>query len=295
MKPIAATAATAVLALILGFAIGWIAKPVPQTLALAPNTSPTPRPPAKTPPAKTPPSTLTPSRDLPTPDPSTPPGTFTNGSPPPTSDKLDQAKWLRLFEVLNLNTAQTEQLRNAISTTTSLLDTEPDTLTAFQTAGEQLEKRIREILSPEQRTAYDQLTQRKLDNHLESTSQLALKTELGSIDLTPQQREQALSILRTESETQYQLIPESTRLLLSPSILPLERQSLEPEGLLLLQKLRPDEDPAAAFQNMLDQHRAEIERKKTLFQNILTPAQNAAYRAQLEEYQRNIEIISPGP
>lgn len=211
---------------------------------------------------------------------------------PESAIRADQAKWTRLVEVLGLSTDQSKAIA-AILEETKLAPAEgeaPDA--AHERMGEQLEKGILAILDPAQQEAFRKFQQRALENKVELLAQKSFSEEIGTLDLTAAQREQALVLLRENAEADVAAISPAIRLTLSGSILPIGNEKFSDEGILLLRKLN---SPAihATMEDVAAIQRAQIEAQMNRYEGILTPGQLEFYRASLGESLENLNLISP--
>jgi DNA-binding MarR family transcriptional regulator len=284
MKPILISST---ITLIIGFSFGWLFKSSSQEIEDTPklitqnsnqnnSTSPADN---NTPPGK-------PSRPI-----SNNPDRTLRTDPyiPTTSDAKLEAKWLHLSETLSLTPEQNKTLAAIIEKNHPDNTGETSLQDAISTAGKNLEASILSSLTPEQQKKFKDLQNRNLQNQLSAKAMRFYSDELADLDLTPQQREQALETLTLEYQQQAESIPNSTRLLLSGSFLPVTGNTIADDGFLLLDNLVKTIDP----QQIAEARRTEIQNKSTRFQNILTPAQLQIYQQKVQESLNNLQQIFP--
>ncbi len=270
------------ISLAIGFTFGWLIKSTSSELESIVTTpgqnSPAPRPPERAP--DTPPE-----RDRPERPASgggepqvTPAGTATV---PPSVKRADRAKWMRLIEVLGFNDEQAKALEAAIAEALPKTDTGKSPEDTYTEAGERLEKNILALLDADQRTAFADLQRRAMENRIEVNAQEAYARELGELDLSPEQRRQALDLLRGRAEQTAAEIPASARLLLAGSLLPIGDERFSEDAIRLLRQLSPHETGDITLDKLAETRRAEAEEKAALFESVLTPAQLELYRSRL--------------
>lgn len=283
--------------LLIGFTFGWLVRGTSLGIDRIENRIITRPAPVRIPPPA-PDITTTQPRPDPIPQDTAPrpielptPG---NATPPPSATKADEAKWLRLIEVLGLDRDQAAAIEAAISESrpNPTDDLPPDL--AYTEAGDALEGKLLAILNPQQTLALKELQRRSLENRNASRAGLVYSTELGDLDLSEKQRQQTIGILTDDASRQSSSITNSSRLYLSGSFLPIGVQTLGEDGILLQKKLREDQvSDTADFSGIADIHRAELVRKAALLEDILSPAQLELYRAKLSESLEIIDKISP--
>ncbi|MBC7979468.1 MAG: hypothetical protein H7Y36_02785 [Armatimonadetes bacterium] len=293
MKP---TIIISIIALAIGFASGWLVKSASRDLeGFSPAES---RYVSSTPPPKqeSPADTFPDQEANPAPD-STAQAISENPVPATDSgEQIDRAKWSRLMEVLGLSSEQAKTLSASIEQSLSQIDQGEEPLEDFEKAGTGLQAKIISLLTTRQQAAFKAMQARDRENHLESQAQKSFLNELGGLDLDPDQRNQALDLLRQDAEQEFANISDGTRLLLSSSFLPIGKSTFSEEGIVILRKLRPTENPTnpeALHLNLFAHHKAELQRKMTQFEGILTPGQLARYQASLAEYSSNMDKIRP--
>ena len=196
--------------------------------------------------------------------------------PPESLQKAERAKWQRLIEVLGLDSDQAKAIEAVIAQTRPMPD-ETNTLdVAYAKAGEDLEQKIIATLNPEQQAAFREMQQRSLQNRVEVKAQKEFAESLTDLDLTTAQRDQALEVLRIRSEQEATTVPTSARLILKGSLLPIGNEQMNEDSFELMGQLqlKPGEKPQS-FEQIAEIHRAELERRMTQFEGILSPAQLA--------------------
>ncbi len=286
---------TSLVSIAIGFTGGWLIRSASSDLNTVTRVTPPPierRPPTAPPQIEVPEERNSPGIPNPRPEKLGKVMTADDIEIPESSIQADKAKWTRLGEVLGLSTDQSKAIA-AILAEIKLAPVEgesPDI--AYQRMGEQLEKSILATLDPAQQEAFRKFQQRALENKVEVLAQKSLAEEVGNLDLTAAQREQVLSMIRSETQADVATISPATRLTLSGSILPIGNEKFSDEGILLLRKLN-SEGNQASMETLSTINRAEIEKQWNRYEGILTPGQLESYRASLGESLENIKILSP--
>jgi hypothetical protein len=198
----------------------------------------------------------------------------------------DEAKMLRLTEALGLTIEQQgEIIRLVEESHASATDAVP-VIEDLTTRGKAIEDALAKLLSPEQLAKFNELRVRERDNQIESRAQKNLTSVIEEVDLSPQQREEAMERLRQSAKTELQSIPASATLLFDKSVLPTSQTELSVDGILLLAKIGEPliaDNPMAAHEKVLQSQREELEEKLKCYDGILTPAQMGQYYAAIAE------------
>lgn len=217
-----------------------------------------------------------------------------NAKPPESAVKAEQAKWKRLIEVLGLDATQAKVLEAAI-TEAEPTPAEGEQLdTAYEGAGEKLQAKILSMLSEDQAKAFSELQERTLNNHLNSKSMQQYVQDLGNLDLDSSQKDKALEVLLAREKEQAAAIPTSTRLLLDGSVLPVGDRRISDDAFTMLRKLAATSSGGAGgIEEVAALHKAEMERKMSQFEGILTPAQLERYQAGIMESSENLDLMAP--
>lgn len=252
-------------------------------------------PPSSRPTSDTPPSERDPIPNVSKSNPrSSPPLLNGDATPPESLQKAERAKWLRLIEVLGLDSDQAKALEAAIAEIRPQPDENTPLDTAYAEAGEKLEQSILAMLTQEQQVAFREMQQRSLKNRVEVKAQEEFAESLTNLDLTEEQREQALEVLRKQAEEDVSLIPSGARLLLGSSFLPIGDEKTTDKSFEIMGQLQPKPgEPLPTFEQIAALHRAELERRMTQFEGILSPAQLALYQSSLSQALENLDVISP--
>lgn len=210
------------------------------------------------------------------------------GPLPVASDSELNAKWMRLSELLTLTPEQVKAIEAVINENQPDKTGETTVKDAFRVAGEKLEAALLASLTSEQQTAFKDLQKRTLQNQSNAKAMRQYADELAALDLTPEQRLETITILAQEIEKQSSAIPNSTRLLLSGSFLPIPNTTISQDGILLLNTI----DENTGFEEIAETRRAEMEQKMKQFEGILTPAQLQIYQ---ENVKKSLEHLNQIP
>jgi hypothetical protein len=283
------------LSLAIGFTFGWLIKSASADLdSFVPQTgqnTPTPRPPGSAP--DSPPARSRPGRpSLDTgPTKRTPTGT---APVPEAAKRADRAKWMRLIEVLGLDGGQAKALEAAMAEAMPKSENGQSPEIAYLEAGARLEKNILALLNADQRKAFTDMQRRAADNRIELSAQQTYSQELGELDLSPEQRGQALDLLRSRADRNSADIPSSTRLLLTGSLLPIGDLNFSEDAIRLLRQLSPQDSGDVTLDKLAEKRRAEAEEKAKLFEGVLTPAQLELYRSRLSQTPDILDQLRSG-
>jgi hypothetical protein len=302
MKP---SAIVPLLALLAGFAGGWLAKPVPPATTAAPqvNGGPATRPPTPAPGPAT-----EPGERPPPPAGARPPGIAGPiAAPPPAgpaAESRDAAKMLRFIEAIGLSESQQEDLKKILAETrdayTASDPTQPmtakETLDLVAKCGTQLEQALAGLLTPEQAAKFTELRQRERDNRIETKAQRELGQLSEFTDLSPTQREQILAQLRQATAAELSTIHASYTLMLDSSVLPLGPHTMPEQSILTLTQLAETPgtpDPAALHTKLIAEQRRRLDERLAWLKPILTPAQLAQYQAAAAEQRAIHDRMNP--
>lgn len=295
MKPILISSSVS---LAIGFSFGWLIKPdspdlessVPP-LGNVSNNSNVPSPHLPTRISDSPAHRDRPKRPSPN-------GISTKSLPtatvPAAVKRADRAKWMQLIEVLGLNDEQAKALEAAMAESLPKSESGKSPEITYTEAGALLEKNILALLDADQRKTFAEMQRRAMNNRIELSAQQTYSQELGEIDLSPEQRGQALDLLRGRAEQLSADIPSSTRLLLTGSFLPIRDLTFSEEAIRLLRQLSPQDSGDITLDKLAEKRRAETEEKAALYESFLTPAQLELYRSRITETPDPHERIHSG-
>ena len=295
MKTILISSAVSI---VIGFTFGWMIRSATADLESIGKTDyvrenqPT-QPPRKGSPLDVPPERLSPSDIDRAMEPNQGPSRI-SAKAPETAEKEEQAKWNRLIEILGLDDTQAKILAAAISENEPVPKEGQQLDEAYAEAGGRLQAKILAMLDEDQTKAFKELQQRSLKNQLNAKAMQQYVQELGKLDLDASQMDQALGVLLDHAEKEATAIPQSTRLLLDGSVLPIGGQMISDEGYTLLTKLSATNTGGAmGIEEIASIHRAEMERRMSQFGEILTPAQLERYQSGIRESSDNLDKIAP--
>jgi hypothetical protein len=286
-------------ALLAGFAGGWLAKPAPPAATAPPVAGRSTNPPPSRPPL----ASDRPEGDLPP-----PPG---GGGPPrggnsmagdptgagATAESRDAAKMLRFVEVLDLSAAQQTDLEKILAETRAAYTTNnpnqpmtaKETLELVAKCSTALEKSLTGLLTPEQATKF-------ADNRIEAKAHRELGHLSELTDLSASQRDQILAQLREANVAELSAIPASYALMLDSSVLPLGPHAMPEQSILTLTQVAETSDspePSAAQAKLIADQRTRLDERLALLKPILTSAQLAQYQAAAAEQQAFHDRMAP--
>lgn len=300
-SPLPAFAATAVI----GFAIGWVAKPADPPSQVDGPVAAVARPRERVSPAPVAPprewerpdeameSTLDPETTGPVPGPLS--GNI-NESFTKIRLQRDEAKWLRLSEVLELSTSQQAELRAVMAKLGAALEAGAADATGFQDPsqaaadlskmGAMIDAGLADVLTSAQRGAFDGMLRLERENRIEAVAQREMAELIGTIDLSEDQREDVAERLREAAGAQASVLPRELELMVDSSVLP-----LGPLGVnrATLEALRGSAGSGSG--DFRDQRLREMADRQQLLRGILTPAQAARHQTMIEEQQVILQQI----
>lgn len=213
---------------------------------------------------------------------------------PEAAKHADRAKWMRLIEVLGLDTEQVKALEATIEEAIPRTDTSKPVDVLQIEAAALLEKNILALLNADQRKSFVDMQDRAKNNRIELSAQKTYSQELGELDLSPEQRAKALDSLRDQAERTSAEIPSSTHLLLTGSLLPIGDVQFTEEAIYTLRQLTPEDIGNAGLEKIAEIRRAEAKQKAKLMEAVLTPAQLELYRSRLSQTPDILDQIRSG-
>ncbi len=200
---------------------------------------------------------------------------------------------MRMIEVLGLDTEQAKAFEAAMAESLPKLEVDQSPEIAYIEAGVSLEKNILALLNTDQQKAFAEMQRRAAENRIELNAQQTYSQEFNELDLSPEQRAQALVLLRGQSEKLSADIPPSARLLLKGSFLPIGDLNFSEEAIRLLRQLEPQDSGNITLDKLTEKRRSEAEEKAKLFEGVLTPAQLELYRSRLSETTEILDQLRP--
>lgn len=306
MKPSHLIAAAAALT---GFATGWLFKPAGNAAASAGETAPEQSVGKRTAPGGK-------SRDRDTPplvlksrgggemkaDPEVANAqvTFERGFQNAT-ERAENARLSRLSEALGLSPEQKETMnvllanrRDGFRDLNGGGKSPSEILAQAAQAELRFDEQVAKLLDPEQSAALAAFREREKENSVEAKAQRDLADLIGQIDLSAEQREQALESLRTGSAEAvakrpagWSVMNESMGLLGGAHAAMLEDMG----GLLSDDEAMADSQEF--HRRLVQSQRAAMEQRIARLTTILTPGQLAQYRATLEARANMTEQVTP--
>ncbi|MEI6676868.1 MAG: hypothetical protein WCO57_16985, partial [Verrucomicrobiota bacterium] len=290
MKP---SLVTPVLAIFVGFGLGWLLKP-------AASPAPGPVAPATATKKTTPPGSPTAASQRDPTDPRIPAGPVGHVAPvQPITDVVERgrrleeakaaAKMQRFAEAIGLTVVQQAELKKVITENEKVFVANgtggaKETLDSLVNGGSALEKALAALLTPEQTTAFAELRKRENDNRIEATAQRNLGNLTEITDLSAEQRDKTLEVLRQATVAEIAAMPSCLSLILDSSILPLGSQAASEQSIQTLRQIAetPDlSDPRAQHAKLIENQRRKLDARVNLLKAILTPGQLAQYQATL--------------
>ncbi len=273
-----------------GFSIAWLTKPVssPTPLAVEVEEAASTRPARDSSGDRSSSSDTKPSREVKA-------GDF------PLADQAEQgpktreeAKMLRLTEALGLSISQQGEIISLIEGVQATASMNALVITDLTARGKAVEEGLAKLLTPEQLAKFTEMRERERENRIEVRSQKMLTAAIDEIDLSAGQRVEVLERLRQKSKAELQSIPNAATLLFDKSLLPTGGRELSADGILMLAKMGEEislEEPAVAYQKVIDRQRGEQEEILECFDGILTTGQMGQYQAALAESREIVKNL----
>jgi hypothetical protein len=212
----------------------------------------------------------------------------------------DEARMIRLAEALGLSKEQqaalTTMIEAAQASSGNTPGTSPSAFSSMENAitmGGNIEKSLDSILTPEQAEAFQKLRERNRTNQVETTAQKEVSELTGGIDLTPEQRQKALDIVRGKVSERYSSWPSGLELTLDTSVLPTGPAAISSESVDSMRFFAESEkDPAAAQAAKIEKQRRALDDQLTLYGAILSPGQMTQFRAEIDERKKTLDRLS---
>jgi hypothetical protein len=217
------------------------------------------------------------------------------------TERAENARLSRLSEALGLSPEQRETVdvllanrRDGFRELNGGGKSASEMVALAAQAERRFEEQIAKILDPEQTEAFVAFRDREKENAIEAKAQRDLADLIGQIDLSADQRELALEALRaSSSEAQARRPPGWTLMNESMSLLGgAHSLVLDDMG----EFMGDDEvmgDSQAFHQHLSRSKRAAMETNLSRLATVLTPAQLAQYRANLEARVHFVEQFTP--
>lgn len=153
---------------------------------------------------------------------------------------------------------------------------------------------VKKLLDPEQVSALEDFKQREKDNHIEAKAQRDVADLIGQVDLSEEQREQALEALRKLSETAAAKRPPGWALMNEAMGMMGGSQVSVLEDLGgVMDDPAAMSDPQEIQRRLVQAQRATAEARVSALTAILTPGQLSQYRANLEARSAMMESFTP--
>ena len=217
------------------------------------------------------------------------------------ADRAETARLSRLAEALGLSDEQKETLRALLNIRRDgfrdLQGSNNDPAASIRQASiseKNFMEDVKKVLDPEQVAAFENFKQREKDNDIEAKAQRDVADLIGQVDLSEEQREQALVVMRQLSEASaakrpegWGLMNEAVGMLGGSQVSVLEDLGGVMDDPSIMR------DPQAIQRQLLESQRATAEARVAALKSILTPGQLSQYRANLETRSAVMENFTP--
>jgi hypothetical protein len=219
------------------------------------------------------------------------------------AERAENARLSRLAEALGLSAEQRETLavllanrRDGFRDLKGAGSSPTESIQQASLYEQRFMEDVKKLLDPEQLGALESFKQREKDNDIEAKAQRDVADLIGQVDLSEEQREQALEAMRKLSESAaakrpagWALMNESFGMLGGNQVSVLEDLGGvmdDPEAM---------KDPQEIQRRLAQAQRATAEARVAALTSILTPGQLAQYRATLEARSALMEGFTPPP
>jgi hypothetical protein len=153
---------------------------------------------------------------------------------------------------------------------------------------------MKKLLDPEQLGALESFKQREKDNAVEAKAQRDVADLIGQVDLSEEQRDQALEAMRKLSETAAARRPAGWGLMNeSLGMLGGSQVSVIEDLGSVMDDPAAMKDPQEVQRRLVQAQRATAEARVAALKGILTPGQLSQYRATLEARSAMMEGFTP--
>jgi len=219
------------------------------------------------------------------------------------ADRAENARLSRLAEALGLSSEQRETLAVLLANRRDgfrdLKGGGGNPADSVHQAGlyeQRFMEDVKKLLDPEQLGALESFKQREKDNDIEAKAQRDVADLIGQVDLSEEQREQALGAMRKLSETAASKRPEGWGLMNeSFGMLGGNQVSVLEDLGGVMDDPEAMKDPQEIQRRLAQAQRATAEARISALTSILTPGQLAQYRANLEARSALMEGFTPPP
>ncbi|MEK7949383.1 hypothetical protein [Luteolibacter soli] len=219
------------------------------------------------------------------------------------AERAETARLSRLSEALGLSVDQKETLRVLLANRRDgfreLAGSNNDPAAAIRQASiseKNFMEDMKKVLDPEQVTALENFKQREKDNDIEAKAQRDVADLIGQVDLSEEQRDQALEVMRKLSETSAAKRPEGWGLMNEGFGLLGGSQGSVLEDLGdVMDDPAIMKDPQAIQRRLVEAQRTTAEARISSLKSILTPGQLSQYRATLDARSAMMESFTPPP
>ena len=219
------------------------------------------------------------------------------------ADRAQAARLSRLSEALGLSEEQRDTLavlltnrRDGFRELQGSGNDPAESIKQASLSEQRFMEEMNKLLDPEQLGALESFKQREKDNAVEAKAQRDVADLIGQVDLSEQQRDQALEAMRKLSETAaakrpagWALMNESLGMLGGSQVSVLEDLGAVMDDPAAMK------DPQEIQRRLVQAQRATAEARVAALKGILTPGQLSQYRANLEARSSMMESFTPPP
>ena len=206
-----------------------------------------------------------------------------------STQSAEKARLDRLVEALGLSPEQKEAME-------ALLAGRRDGFRELQGNGKSRTEMVEvaKILDPEQVTALADLNQRNTENNIEVRAYRSLQDVIGQVDLSPEQRDQALEIFRASSAEAQKRRPEGWSIMNETlNVMGGSQVSALDDMSEFLTDPAVMNDPLEIQRRVAQKKRMDGEQMVSQLTSILTPAQLRQYKATVDARANFAEQVLP--
>lgn len=217
------------------------------------------------------------------------------------TERAENARLSRLAEALGLSPEQRAAVevmlanrRDGFRDLTGGGNAPSEMVALAAQAERRFDDQLAKLLDPEQKEAYDAYRAREKENAIEAKAQRDLADLIGRIDLSAEQREQALDALRAASSESHAKKPAGWSVINESMSLigGAHSEVLEEMGQFMGDEAAMN-DSQEFHRRLVESRRAAMESTLSRLAPVLTPGQLAQYRATLEARTQMAEQVTP--
>jgi len=222
------------------------------------------------------------------------------------ASQRERAKLIRLTEAVGLTDEQLDQFEALLAERRHQPPipgfnsgvSPKETLDRATEAAKAFDAKFRALLTPDQALALSGYRERQEDNRAEARAQRELSDVIDRIDVTPQQRQSVLEVLKASAAAEQAKLPEGAGLLLESSPTMMGGGAFSQQSIDAMTLLGNDpevaKDPLALSRKMQERQHEQMMARAESLATILTPAQMIQYRAAIDSQSAGAAALNQG-